>query len=269
MATFLSCHFYLKTKYMKTTIQIFKFTSLFSLILLLTACNGQEKVSTKTFEPITLVNKIDFFDSKLNQEKFSCGFLLQYNNETYAVTAKHLVKHIKPESMKTLSSFESNIKSWSLYPLENKSELVTCDKLLNENKSENLEDKSTYNNNDWLVFSIKENSSKVKPLQIRTSPLIAGEKIYVVGWTRKMETGKQRVYEFEYYKTIGDRILLKEVIVPEKFGGLSGSPVVDEKGLVVGIVSGPKDDPDTDKEYFAPCSITNLILFLDKTQPSK
>ncbi|HEY6142846.1 MAG TPA: hypothetical protein VIV55_05360, partial [Flavobacterium sp.] len=61
----------------------------------------------------------------------------------------------------------------------------------------------------------------------------------------------------------------KEVIVPEKFGGLSGSPVVDEKGLVVGIVSGPKDDPDTDKEYFAPCSITNLILFLDKTQPSK
>ncbi|WP_281336093.1 trypsin-like serine protease [Flavobacterium eburneipallidum] len=252
---------------MKTTIQLFKFSSLFSLILLLTSCFGQEKVSTKTFDDIALVNKIDFFDSKLNQEKFSCGFLLQHNNETYAVTAKHLLKHIKPESMKTLS-FENNIKSWSLYPLENKSELVTCDKLLNENKSENLEAKSTYDN-DWLVFSIKENSSKVKPLQIRTTPLIAGEKIYVVGWTRTMESGKQRVYEFEYYKTIGDRILLKDVVVPEKFGGLSGSPVVDEKGQVVGIVSGPKEDPDTDKKYFAPCSLTNLVLFLDKIKPSK
>lgn len=244
-----------------------KLTSLFALIILMTACFGQEKVSTKTFDAITLVNKIDFFDAKLDQPKFSCGFLLQYNNETYAVTAKHLLKIIKPESMKTLS-FENNIKSWSLYPLENKSELVTCDKLLNENKSENLEDKSTYDN-DWLVFSIKENHSKVKALQIRTIPLIAGEKIYVVGWTRKMETGKQRIYEFEYYKTIGDRILLKDVIVPEKFGGLSGAPVVDEKGLLVGIVSGAKEDPDTDKKYFAPCFITNLVTFLDNTTPTK
>lgn len=236
-------------------------------MLLLTACNGQEKVSTKTFDDIALVNKIDFFDSKLDQAKFSCGFLLSYNNETYAVTAKHLLKHIKPESMKTLS-FENNIKSWSLYPLENKSELVVCDKLLNENKSENLKDESIYDN-DWLVFSIKENSSKVKPLQMRTTPLNVGEKIYVVGWTRKMETGKQRVYEFEYYKTIGNRILLKDIIVPEKFGGLSGAPVVDEKGLVVGIVSGGTNDPATDKKYFAPCSLINLVSFLDKVQQSK
>lgn len=252
---------------MKTTIQVFKFTSLFSLILLMTSCFGQEKVSTKTFEAITLVNKIDFFDSKLDQSRFSCGFLLDYNNQTYAVTAKHLLKFIKPEGMKTLT-FENHIKSWSMYPLENPSEIVICNKLLNENKTENLDAKSTYDN-DWLVFSIKGNESKVKPLQIRTSPLIAGEKIYVVGWTRKMETGKQRVYEFEYYKTIGDRILLKDVIVPEKFGGLSGAPVVDEKGLVVGIVSGGATDPDTDKKYFAPYSITNLASFLDKIKPSK
>lgn len=263
--------FYFLTKQMKTTMKTFKtsikFTSLFALLILMTACMGQEKVSTKTFDAITLVNKIDFFDSKLDQSKFSCGFLLQYNNETYAVTAKHLLKIIKPESMKTLT-FENNIKSWSLYPLENKSEIVTCDKLLNENKSENLEAKSTYDN-DWLVFSIKENGSKVKPLQARTSPLIAGEKLYVVGWTRKMETGKQRVYEFEYYKTIGNRILLKDVIVPEQFGGLSGGPVVDEQGLLVGIVSGGTTDPATDKKYFSPCSITNLVSFLDKIKSGK
>ena len=233
----------------------------------MTACNGQEKVSTKTFEAIALVNKIDFFDSKLDQTRFSCGFLLDYNNQTYAVTAKHLLKFIKPEGMKTLT-FENHIKSWSMYPLENPSELVTCDKLLNENKSENLKSESTYVN-DWLVFSIKENSSKVKPLQIRTTPLVVGEKLYVVGWTRKMETGKQRVYEFEYYKTIGNRILLKDVVVPEKLGGLSGGPVVDEQGLVVGIVSGGTTDPETDKKYFSPCSLINLLSFLDKIKPSK
>lgn len=238
-----------------------KFISLFAL-LIITACTGQEKVSDKTFEEITLVNKIDFFDSKLDQPKFSCGFLLQYNKEIYAVTAKHLLKIIKPDKMKTLS-FENNIKSWTLYPLENKSEIVICDKLLNENKSELLEAKSTYEN-DWLLFSIKENHSKIKPLEIRTTPLLTGEKLYVVGWTRKMENGKQRVYEFEYYKTINNRILLKDIIVPEQFGGLSGSPVVDEKGMLVGIVSNGTVDPETGKKYFSPCSATTLLAFLEK-----
>lgn len=238
-----------------------KFISLFAL-LIITACTGQEKISDKTFEEMTLVNKIDFFDSKLDQPKFSCGFLLQYNNEIYAVTAKHLLKIIKPAKMKTLS-FENNIKSWSLYSLENKAETVVCDKLLNENKSENLEAKSTYEN-DWLLFSIKENHSKIKPLQIRTTPLITKEKLYVVGWTRKIESGKQRVYEFEYYKTINNRILLKDIIVPEQFGGLSGAPVVDEKGMLVGIVSNGTVDPETDKKYFSPCTAITLLPFLEK-----
>lgn len=79
-----------------------------------------------------------------------------------------------------------------------------------------------------------------------------------------MENGPQRVYEFEYHKTIGNRILLKELIVPEKFGGLSGAPVLDENGLVVGIVSGATEDPETDQKYFSPCSITGLVSFLEK-----
>lgn len=77
-----------------------------------------------------------------------------------------------------------------------------------------------------------------------------------------MEDGPQRVYEFEYYKTIGNRILLEEVIVPEKFGGLSGGPVLDEQGLVVGIVSNSTNDPDTDKKYFSPCAISSVATFL-------
>ena len=243
-----------------------KLISFFALIIAM-ICNGQEKLSAKTFENIALVNKIDFFEFKLDQPKFSCGFLLQHNHEIYAVTAKHLLKIIKPDRMKTLT-FENHIKSWSLYPLENKSEVIICDQLINENKSEFLDAKSTYEN-DWLLFSIKENNSKIKPLQIRTTPLIPGEKLYVVGWTRKMENGKQRVYEFEYYKTIENRILLKDIIIPEQFGGLSGAPVIDKNEMLVGIVSGGTVDPDTNKKYFSPCSIIGLNSFLDKLPLNK
>jgi hypothetical protein len=231
------------------------------LIMMATGCSSQETTSKKVFEDLALVNKIEFFNPKFDQPKFSCGFLLQYGNDTFAVTAKHILKIIKSDGMTSLS-FENNIRNWSLYCLNNKAKVVTCDKLLNENKSESLEAKSTYEN-DWLIFSIKQNLSKVKPLKIRTSPLIPGEKMYVAGWTRTMEDGPQRVYEFEYYKTIGNRILLKEVLVPEKLGGLSGSPVLDEAGLVVGIVSNGTVDPDSNKKYFSPCVMTNVVSFLD------
>ncbi|WJS94245.1 serine protease [Flavobacterium johnsoniae] len=239
-----------------------KFKFFFAIATLWTAgCFGQEISSNKVFKEIALVNGIEFTNPKYDQPKFSCGFLLKYNNETFAVTAKHLLKIIKPEGMTTLS-LESYIKNWALYPLNNKSEIVICDKLLNEDKSEKLEAKSTYDN-DWLVFSIKESSSNIIPLEIRKTPLTQGEKLYVVGWTRTMENGPQRVYEFEYYKTIANRILLKDILVPEKFGGLSGAPLVDENGLLVGIVSNGTVDPDSNKKFFSPCSVTNLAAFLE------
>ena len=154
-----------------------------------------------------------------------------------------------------------------MYPLNNKDEVVVCDKLLNENKSESLEAKSTYDN-DWLVFSIKSNSAHVKPVQARTTPLVPGEKLYVVGWTRTMESGPQRVYEFEYHKTIANRILVKDIVVPEKMGGLSGGPLLDKDGLLVGIVSNGTTDPADNKKYFSPCAATSLITFLENYKAS-
>ncbi|PWK16742.1 trypsin [Arcicella aurantiaca] len=228
---------------------------------------GQVGVSQKTFEPISLVNKIEFQNTKFNQPKFSCAFLLMYKNDTFAITAKHLLKIIKTNKMNAVS-FENEVSNWSFYPLNHTSETIVADKLLNENKAELLENKSTFEK-DWLVFSIKENHANIKPLQLRTSPLTMGEKLYVVGWTRTMEEGKQRVYEFEYHKTIGNRILLKEVIVPEKFGGLSGAPLVDEKGLVVGVVSNATIDPESNEKYFSPCTLNGIISVIEQNTKGK
>jgi hypothetical protein len=230
-------------------------------VLAINCSFAQDSVSGQTFEPIGLVNKIEFNDPKFNQAKFSCAFLLTYKNDTFAITAKHLLKIIKTSKMKAVS-LENEVKNWSFYPLNNPSETIVADKLLNENKAELLESKSTFDK-DWLVFSIKENNAKITPLQLRTSPLMLGEKLYVVGWTRTMEEGKQRVYEFEYHKTVGNRILLKEIIVPEKFGGLSGAPLVDEKGLVVGIVSNGTIDPESNKKYFSPCTLDSVISVIE------
>lgn len=236
-----------------------------SFLLFSFGCSGQDKISTKTFPDIALVNKIEFFNPKYDQARFSCAFLLSYKEKTYAVTAKHLLKFIKPAEMKSLS-FANTVKSWSMFPLLKKDEVVQTDKLLNENPAELLESKAAAEN-DWLLFSIKQNNASVKPLTIRTTALLPGEKLYVIGWTRKMEDGPQRVYEFEYIKTVGNRLLLKDIMVPEQFGGLSGGPVVDAQGLAVGIVSGGTEDPVTGKKYFSPCNLTGIVYFLENYRP--
>jgi hypothetical protein len=234
---------------------------LFILLLLCTTGYAQEQTSKKDFLTIAVTNKIDFIDSKFDQARFGCGFLLKYRADTFAVTAKHLLMFIKSDEMKKFT-LENYVKSWSMFPLDQKEEVVITDKLLNENKSESLQDRSIYLQ-DWLLFSIKKNASKIKSLEPRLKPLNAGEKLYVLGWTRKMESGSQRVYEFEYYKTIDNRILLKDLVVPPQLGGLSGGPLVDEQGLVVGIVSGGTLDPDTNKKYFSCCPLDDLIRFID------
>ncbi|PJJ48694.1 trypsin-like serine protease [Hymenobacter chitinivorans] len=239
-----------------------KFSWLIFLLVLTTECSGQEPVSKKHFPEIALVNRIDFTDAKFDQPRFSCGFLLKHHADTFAVTAKHLLKVIKTGEM-TSVSLGNSIRAWSLFPLNRKADRVVTQRLLNENRAEALDDKATYDD-DWLVFSLRSNHSGIKPLEARTTPLRPGEKLYVVGWTRRMEDGPQRVYEFEYYKTIDHRILLKDLLVPEQFGGLSGAPLVDEQGLVVGIVSNGTVDPDTKKKYFSPCALDGLLAFLEK-----
>lgn len=242
-----------------------RFLTIFSIAVFVSyVCRAQEKTSSKTFPATTLVNKIEFKDSKFDQQRFSCGFLLKHKDSIYAVTAKHLLKVIKPAGMKTMD-FAGYLKNWSMYPLDKPEEIVQTGALVNGNKAEGLEEKSTYVN-DFFIFSIKHNTSNAHPLSIRTTPLLPAEKLYVIGWTRKMESGPQRVYEFEYYKTIGNRILLKELVVPEQFGGLSGAPLVDEQGLLVGLVSNGTDDPETGKRYFSPCSAKSILSALDEIE---
>jgi len=234
------------------------------LLFVCTNCLGQERTSAKVFPEIALTNRIEFADPHFDQPRFSCGFLLVQGRDTFAVTARHLLKFIKTKEMTRLS-LGSSVKAWSLFVLPDKDKRVVTGRLLNEDLAASLDDKATFEE-DWLVFSLRSNHTAVKPLTFRTAPLQPGEKLYVIGWTRRMEEGPQRVYEFEYYKTVDHRLLLKDVIVPEQFGGLSGAPLVDEQGQLVGIVSGATVDPVSKQKYFSPYPVDGLRAFIENYQ---
>ncbi len=244
-----------------------KLADLLALLLSTTACAGQERVSTKVFPAVTLANRITFAEAQFTQPRFGCGFLLVHGPDTFAVTAKHLLKIIKTKEM-TSVSFGRSITEWSFFALPAPEQTVRTARLLNEDSGASLLDKATYDQ-DWLVFALRANHAAVTPLAFRTAPLRPGEKLYVVGWTRHQAQGPQRVYEFDYYKTVGHRLLLKDVLVPEFLGGLSGAPLVDEAGALVGLVSNSTVDPVTGTKYFSPCSVDGLRAFVESYQHAK
>lgn len=231
-------------------------------IFALASCSkAQFSESPKQFPSTSLINHFEYFEGEHKFYQLGTAFLIKYKNDTFAITAKHILAVLKPDSSKNLT-LENFIKTWTMRPLNKENEIVIVDKLLNEDEKESLKSKKLYEK-DWLVFSIKENNANVIPLEFRENPLIKGEKLYAIGWTRHMKEGNQRVYEFEYYKTKGTHHLMKKLIIPEKMGGLSGAPVVDEDGKLVGIVSNSKFNLFSMEKMFAPVGTIELKAFLD------
>jgi hypothetical protein len=239
-----------------------------NLILIFAILISQSALSQESikYKPISMINDVNFVDSAFDKLNIGNGFLVVYGRDTFAVTAKHILLFAETDSMGIIH-FENGLKQWTMYPKDKISQTVIMDKLLNEDRDDSLEWGYINRNwdlfNDWLIFKIKDNKAKVKPLEIRKSELTKGELLYVVGWTYNDSEGEQRIYEYEYYNSNGTHFNMRRIKTPENEGGLSGSPVVDSDGFLVGIISGIGEDPETKEKFSAPCRVDYLIEFLD------
>jgi len=154
-----------------------------------------------------------------------------------------------------------------MHPKDDSSSYVIVDKLLNPNNKDLLTweymDENWDNYNDWLVFSIKENMSKQQALQFRETPLVPNEKLYALGWTYKDTVGTQRKYEYQFDQSEGDYHNLIQTNGPDYLGGLSGAPIVDEKGKFVGLVSTGWKDEEKGAMIVQATGSRNILKFIE------
>ncbi len=231
---------------------------------LLIGCSSTKRLKNT---PIGLINNVSYVNASFNNPNASNGFLVQYKDDTYAVTAKHILVMAKTDKMKFVD-FEGELKEWKMHPKNDSTKYVIIENLLNANKKDSLTwsymDTNWDNYNDWLVFSIKENKTNYKPLIFRETSLIKGEDLYVIGWSYKDTIGSQRLYQYKFDEIDGNYYNLKQVNGPQGLGGLSGSPVVDKKGNVVGLVSSGWEDEKTNEVFIQATKIDNAFKFISK-----
>jgi hypothetical protein len=183
---------------------------------------------------ITMINRIEYIDKTFPIA--ACSFLLDAGSVTLAVTAKHVLTYFKSDSM-TMVSFANRLKSWVMFPKNNAADSVVIDALINEDPGESI-DRAIPSDTDWLLFSIKSKSDNIQPLKFRIEPLQPQERVYIIGWRYTDQDCPQVVYEGNYVESIdGSVIISTKILADNRTPGLSGAPVIDANGRLIGIMS--------------------------------
>lgn len=163
------------------------------------------------------------------------GFLVDTGKDTLAVTAKHVLWIAKTSTMNAVD-FQGKLERWVMHPKGNLVDSVIIGKLLNTDPNEKLNGPdASITQRDWLVFTTKYVDPDIKPLKIRSKRLRTGEQLWITGCPYRQKdcfVKTSRTLEIE-----GGRIVITK---PDSIevGGASGSPILDRKGRLVGILGG-------------------------------
>jgi len=133
------------------------------------------------------------------------------------------------------------LKSWKMFPKDSPADVVVVDELVNRDPGESL--KGIPCGKDWLLFTIRTRSDKIRPLRIRTTPLVKGEPVYLIGWRYTEKDRPQIVFDGVFVRSEKDSVCITaEKLIDNTIPGLSGSPVIDGKGYLIGIMSRGKGE---------------------------
>jgi hypothetical protein len=214
---------------------------LICLLAMLWQCHNNESIDygrwmakpQSEWPQITMINQIEYTDK--NHPIAGCSFLLDTGDEILAATAKHILLFFKSDSMKAVS-FNNSLKLWKMFPKNNPDDVVVVDKLINENPEEPLEPMPS--ERDWLLFTIKESSENIQPLRFRSAPMQEGEAVYIIGWRYTDKDCPQVVYEGNFVRSEeGSFLITTKELADNTMPGLSGSPVIDSEGYLLGLMS--------------------------------
>jgi len=185
---------------------------------------------------IALVNEIAIGDSTYGQ--VGNAFLLDTGADTLGITCKHVFLLFKDRhGLETIDP--APIRSWHMVDPARPDRRLETIRLLNADPQEPIGAFNTLKVRDWLLFEVAEVPTGIQPLRIRRTPVKKGEIVHTVGWPQERDRDdRPQVVELECFMQQGPYFYARTLTRGTRPGDTSGSPVIDAKGYLVGIVSG-------------------------------
>lgn len=184
-----------------------------------------------------LSNEVVFADTTYSF--LANAFAVDTGADTVGVTCKHIFMVFRNQRDAESIALGDDFRAWTLRSSRDTARVLPTRRLINADPSEPIGDFAGIKSRDWLVFELEGWTDGIYPLKLRYTPVERGDTIYAVG---RSLSGRHdpdpvpsplRVFRAEstyYYVQPLDR-----GVDPVH---TSGSPVIDENGYLVGLVSG-------------------------------
>jgi tetratricopeptide (TPR) repeat protein len=192
------------------------------------------------------------------------GFLIDTGSDTLAATAKHVLWVAKTKTMNTVD-LHDHLQRWVMHPKGNLKDSVVIEQLINRDTAEILNGaQSTITQRDWILFTTGYVSPKIQPLTPRYKKVNPGERIYYFGCPYNLPECVRE--EATVLEVEGNRIVFSFRKGAE-VAGASGSPLIDESGLLIGILSGSTFSKSTGGDALYATSTHYLRKVLQNEKP--
>jgi len=171
-----------------------------------------------------------------------CACLVRLpTGEICALTAGHLLGcaggvnpgfvHLGSLDRDKLASLDTEIASWKMYSPNSTGDCVNVTGLYGKAKQFDEEC-------DQLLLRLAPSTNEypVTPLDLRLSPLLTTETLYMITYDWDENAGAQQiVHKVHRVPGMGFTCFMEN---PAELNGFSGAPIVDKNGLLVGILTG-------------------------------
>lgn len=163
------------------------------------------------------------------------AFLIEHGGKVYGATARHLLSPeatgVKP--LIPIRKLDKVLIEWHMSPFDRPGREVSLSALHGE--------PGDYGDEDALFLSCKDGPDAdlpATPLRVFKGKVLRGERVYLIGPTSTEGAAGQEVYRARVILVDrGSHNITALLEKPVDLMGFSGSPVVNEKGYVVGILA--------------------------------